>query len=67
MFLPWLVTNKRSGLRRIQQNQNYQAFEFTLFAKKKKPPSKCENYLCQHQTPAKFYFKIALQKVDPHA
>ena len=35
--------------------------------KKKKPTSKCENYLCQHQTPAKFYYKIALQKVDPHA
>ena len=40
--------------------------KFTLFAKKK-PTSKCENYLCQHQPPAKFYYKIALQKVDPHA
>ena len=34
---------------------------------RKKLTSKCENYLCQHQTPAKFYYKIALQKLDPHA
>ena len=41
--------------------------KFTLFTKKPTSKLKCENYLCQHQTPAKFYYKIALQKVDPHA